>query len=370
MTQRSTIPLTDFLFRKAGAAQIPFSGTFELSPVCNFSCKMCYVRKTAQEVRSSPRPPMTLENWLEIAKVGRDAGMLYVLLTGGEPLLWPHFWELYEQLIDMGMLVSINTNGSLIDEEAVARFRCRPPRRINLTVYGAGDETYEALCGAKHVFSRVDRAVDLLRQAQIPLKLNCSLTPQNAADLEKIVAYSKEKQLILQVADYMFPPVRRDETMVGRNERFTPQEAAHYRMEAYRLQFGQEAYEAWLEKIRGGSILPPGLDESCVDPMDGKIRCRAGKSSFWITWDGWLTPCGMMTRPRIDLHGRNFMEAWLELFGVCRELQTSGICAKCPDFELCHACAAMALAETGSHSEVPLYLCQVIGELKKAAGCG
>ena len=43
--------ITDLLFSKAARKKVPLSGTFELSPLCNFSCRMCYVRKTAEEVR-------------------------------------------------------------------------------------------------------------------------------------------------------------------------------------------------------------------------------------------------------------------------------------------------------------------------------
>ena len=78
---------TKMLYNKAGRARIPLSGTFELSPVCNFSCRMCYVRKTPQEVRESPRGILTLNQWLEIAREAREQGMLFLLLTGGEPLL-------------------------------------------------------------------------------------------------------------------------------------------------------------------------------------------------------------------------------------------------------------------------------------------
>ena len=141
-------PLTDFLYAKATRMKVPLSGTFELSPVCNFSCRMCYVRKTAKEVRESPRGILTLDDWRRIAREARDAGMLYLLLTGGEPLLWPDFWPLYDELVDMGFLVSINTNGSLIDSDAVARFLRRPPLKLNITLYGASDETYRSLCDA------------------------------------------------------------------------------------------------------------------------------------------------------------------------------------------------------------------------------
>ena len=157
--------ITDLLFSKAARKKVPLSGTFELSPLCNFSCRMCYVRKTAEEVRNQGRPMVSAEKWLEIAEAAGGDGMLYLLLTGGEPFLYPDFWKLYEALNRMGFVISINTNGSMIDEAVVERLRERPPMKINLTLYGAKDSTYESLCGVKGVFSRVDRAITMLREA-------------------------------------------------------------------------------------------------------------------------------------------------------------------------------------------------------------
>lgn len=249
--------LTQYLFDRASRTLTPLSGTFELSPVCNLACKMCYVRKTPAEVAASPRPPVGLIQWLSIAEQARDAGMLYLLLTGGEPFLWQDFWPLYERLSTMGFLISINSNGTLLDEARVARLAEHPPTRINITLYGAGNETYEALCGRSGMFDRVDRAITLLRQAGILVKLNCSLTPHNACDLEGIVSYAAERDLILEVNTYMFPPLRRDPTMVGRNDRFTPAETAHYHMERYRLQRGEEDFTRFLQNILRGIAPPP-----------------------------------------------------------------------------------------------------------------
>lgn len=364
---RYEAPLTKFLFSKASKLKVPLSGTFELSPVCNFACRMCYVRKTPQEVAAHPRPMMALDQWLEIAREARDAGMLYLLLTGGEPFLWPGFWELYEQLTRMGFLISINSNGSLIDEAAISRLRENPPTRINITLYGAGDETYQRLCGVPGVFSRVDRAITGLKAAGVLVKLNCSLTPHNACDLETMNRYAQERGLILETNTYMFPPLRRDPTMIGQNQRFTPQEAARYHLLRYRLQYGDDLYRTYLEGVARGTAPPPGLDAYCVDPIDGKIRCRAGKASFWITWDGWLTPCGMMPEPKVDLAGRSFGDAWQELTEVSAALNLSGVCTQCPNRDMCHSCAAMAMAETGSAAGIPRYLCEMVLEMKRQA---
>lgn len=370
MSSRGLVPsraLTDWLYHRASQKRIPLSGTFELSPVCNFSCRMCYVRKTQKEVDSSVRGILSLEDWRRIAREARDAGMLYLLLTGGEPLLWPDFWTLYEELVDMGFLVSINTNGSLIDEAAVARFRKRPPQKISITLYGSGNETYRQLCGIDGVFTKVDWAIRSLRDAGIEVKLNCSLTPDNVADLPWLTEYAKRNELYLSVVTYMFPPIRRAPDMVGRNRRFTPEEAALWQLEALRLDRGEAHFQWHLNRMRAGSMEPLGLDEGCEDPVDGKIRCRAGTASCWITWDGWLTPCGMMPEPKIDLKRQGFADAWSMLVETAEALQLSGVCDKCENRKICHTCAAVAYAETGSFSGIPTYKCQMTVELCRLA---
>lgn len=359
--------ITRYMYSKASKAGIPLGGTFELTPLCNFRCRMCYIRKTSEEVKNHCRPCMTLNQWLKIAQEARNAGMLYLLLTGGEPFLWPDFWSLYEQLSRMGFLISINSNGSMIDEETVERLKEVPPVRINITLYGAGDVSYERLCGAPGEFTKTTKAIRLLQEAGIMVKLNGSLTPDNVSDLESCIAYAQERQLIYETSTYMFPPIRRDVQMKGRNERFTPEESAKYRLKSYRLQFGEEKYIEYLENIVKGYVTPMGMDEFCTDPVDGKIRCRAGNASFWVTWDGWLTPCGLMTEPIIDLYRTGFTSAWKKLVKECKALKLSGVCAKCPDQKLCHACAAMAEAETGSPSGIPTYLCETVIALKKMA---
>lgn len=360
-------PLTRLLLDKASDYRLPVSGTFELTPMCNFDCRMCYIRQTPEQVRNHSRKMRTLEQWKKFADQAIQKGMLYLLLTGGEPLSWPGFWELYRYLAKKGLVLSINTNGSLIDDKAVARFREMPPTRINITLYGASDETYKKLCRTDNGFQKVDAAIEKLREAGITVKLNCSLTPYNVCDFKKIAEYAEKRKLILQINTYMFPPLRKNPASVGINDRFTPEEAAYWHMQSYRLQHSEESYQTFLKSVAEGLTDPMGLDESCYDPVDGKIRCRAGNASFWATWDGYLLPCGMMPEPRIDFEEMDFSTAWGQLTEVTEKLTLSGICNKCESRGICHSCAAMAMAETGDTRKVPRYLCEMIEEMKKNA---
>ena len=362
--KKRIISATDFLYAKASHYKVPLHGTFELSPVCNFNCKMCYVRKSTSEVRNSPRAIMTLEQWRQIAKQAKEAGTLFLLLTGGEPLLWPDFWTLYDELIDMGFLVSINTNGSLIDAEAVSHFSRKPPYKINITLYGASDESYFRLCGVNGVFDKVDSAIRSLLKAGIMVKLNCSLTPDNAEDLDRIINYAKRRKTVLAVSTYMLPPVRRDPTMTGCNIRFDADSAAYYMMHSIRKQRGEQEYQQYmLDIILKSSHVSPGVLECDTDAEGSKLLCKAGKSSFWITWDGWMTPCGMMPEPKEDLRATDFSTAWKNIIVKTSELKLSGVCSKCHNRKFCRNCAAIAYAETGTTSGVPKYLCRMAQQI-------
>ena len=227
MTGNQTeLQIIEHMHRRAVAQGIPLSGTFELTPLCSMACKMCYVRISPEELAATGKRLRTADEWLALAREAKEQGMLLLLLTGGEPFLYPEFRRLYTELRQMGFVISINSNATLITEETVAWLKENPPQRINITLYGASDATYARLCGHPTGFTQVTRAIELLRDAGISVKLNCSVTPENVCDLEDIIAYSDEHKLVLQATSYMFPPLRRDAESVGRNARFAAEECA------------------------------------------------------------------------------------------------------------------------------------------------
>ena len=355
----NTLPVapaaTEYLYRKAAAAGSPLSGTFELTPVCNMDCKMCYVRMSRQD-QASVAPLAEAAHWLDLAREARDAGMLYLLLTGGEPLLHPEFRQIMEGLHKLGLLVSINSNGTLIDEAFVAWLKNCPPVRINISLYGASDETYGRLCGNPQGFTQVTQAIRLLKDAGISVKLNCSLTPSNAKDLPQIVAFAKENGLILQVATYMFPPVRKDGQLVGKNHRFSPEEAAYYAAYADYLQFGKEYLLAQDSKCP----IPSDPEDTCFEGGDG-IRCRAGKCSFWITWQGNMLPCGMFPAEQSpNVFHASFADAWTQTKQYAEAIRLPAQCAGCSAKDSCRACAAMVITESGCFDKVPKYRCDML----------
>ena len=352
--------LTNYLYTKASRNGMPLSGTFELTPCCNMACKMCYVRKTKEE-QEKIAPLRTAKEWLELGKTAREQGMLYLLLTGGEPFLRPDFQEILSGLHRMGLLISINSNGTLIDEETVEWLKETPPVRINITLYGASDETYARLCGNPKGFTQTARAIRLLKEAGIQVKINCSVTPYNVDDLEGIYAFAREEGLLVQATSYMFPPLRRDTSMVGQNDRFSPQEAAYQSACILALDLGEDEF---LRRVSRNESLafPQGIEEDCPE-IDGEgdgIRCRAGKCSFWITWDGRMLPCGMFPEGNAqNVFQIGFEKAWKQVHEEALAIRLPAKCSGCTLRDQCKACAAMVMTESGNFHTVPEYRCKM-----------
>lgn len=350
--------ITEYLHKKATKLKIPLNGTFELTPLCNMDCKMCYVRMS-KEQQQKIRPLRTAEEWLELGKTAKENGMVYLLLTGGEPFLRSDFQEIFQGLHRMGFIISINSNGTMIDEQTVEWLKHTPPIRINMTLYGASDETYGRLCGNPKGFTQVTKAIRLLKEAGITVKLNCSVTPHNADDLEAMFAFAREEGLIIQATSYMFPPLRRNREMVGVNDRFTPEEAACYAAKIELLSGGEEYFLEKLQKGEWPKVSMDGTDD-CMEIEGEAIRCRAGRCSFWITWDGRMLPCGMLVSDDApDIFEAGFTNAWEHAMKQSEIIRLPGKCAQCALKEKCRACAAMVLTETGTYCEVPEYRCRM-----------
>ncbi len=351
-------PFTEYLHRNASRQLLPLSGTFEVTPVCNMSCRMCYVRMSKEE-QEAIRSLRTAKEWLDLGQTAKDRGMLYLLLTGGEPFSRPDFREIVEGLHRMGLLVSVNTNATLITEETVEWLKNVPPTRMNITLYGASDETYARLCGNPLGFSQVTKAIHLLKEAGMYIKINCSVTPYNADDLEGIFSFCEKEGLIVQATSYMFPPLRRDAPTVGKNERLAPEEAAGYSAKFEHLSNGRERF---LEHVRSDSTegLAADQDSDCQEIEGEGIHCRAGKCSFWVTWDGRLLPCGMLPgKENADVFAVGFDKAWQLATEEAAAIRLPAKCTNCRNKEVCRPCAASVLTETGTYCNVPEYRCRM-----------
>lgn len=353
MASDKSVEIRRIITRRCARQNIPVSGTFELTPRCNLRCKMCYVRLTPAQMTPIGRE-LTASQWVELARQAKDAGLMFLLLTGGEPTLRADFPEIYEQLAAMGLSISINTNGTLLTPRIRELWHRLPPAYVNVTLYGTSREDYAALCGEPDAFDRVVEGLNWLRKEGILIHLNTTMTPENREKWEELEQFAKDMELELRMTVYCFPPIRR--SVCGDRAEFsrlTPEQAAELTVRDLLFRDGMDA----LKRRAANLSAPPQAD--CELEIGELMQCMAGRAQFWMTWDGRMTPCGMLPVPQTRPLELGFPEAWDELNrAVCR-IRLCPDCVSCPEQKTCLNCAAVIYAETQTFTGKPEYMCQM-----------
>lgn len=348
--------LEEMMIQQAKQFNTPITGSIELLPLCNMNCDMCYVRLSRQEMEKVGHL-RSAEEWLAIAQQMQKAGVLFLLLTGGEPLLFPEFKQLYLALRQMGMIITINTNATLIDQEWAAFFGQYKPRRVNVTLYGEDEKAYEELCHYPEGFNRTMRAIQLLKEQNVDVKISCSLTKTNCHSLERIFEIGRKYRVPVHVDPYMMPGIRERNRPFNQHIRVLPEIAAKASLDALKIQLSEEYYRQYIIQ----SIEKVHHADASIG--DGHISCLAGRCSFTINWQGEMRPCVMMTEPSVPVFERGFENAWKEICSQTQNIRISAVCRQCHLRPLCKICAAASLLETGQYDGVPDYLCRYAKEL-------
>ena len=339
-----------YICEKATMNRIPINGILELTPHCNMRCNMCFVQLTTSESSKLGKVKSGTE-WIQLVEEMKKAGTLFILLTGGEPLTHPDFKQIYLALKDMGMIITINTNGTIIDESWADFFQQHPPRRINITLYGKDNDTYGRLCHYSQGYNKTIKAIELLQQRDISLKINGSITPDNYKDLDSLISVVQSRNLYWKFDTYMYPACKERLSAFDSSSRLTPEKAARVRVEIMKKQHNRDEFLDIIKHYQDSVEHSTAIDS----PME--IGCRSAKSSVCINWQGKMRPCVMMNYPEYEFLPSGFTSSWNRMVSDMSHMHMSKECNMCKYKDICTTCAACAYWEGGSFEALPEYMC-------------
>lgn len=145
------------------------SCSIEIINVCNFKCSHCYMPCAKKQI-------MEFQTFKKIVDQLIDLECLSILITGGEVFLNPQFKEMYLYAKKKGFIVSINTNGSLLNDDLIDLFAKYKPFSIEISLYGYDNESYYNFTGIPNSFNIVNKNILKLKQENINVKLKSVLT--------------------------------------------------------------------------------------------------------------------------------------------------------------------------------------------------
>ncbi len=311
------------LLARAREDRVPVTASVALTHRCNLTCRHCYIADAPAD-----RAELTTSEWLRVLDEMAAAGSLFLLITGGEPLLRPDFGAIYAHAHDhCGMLTTVFTNGTCITEALAAQLGEQPPREVEVTLYGATPATYEAFTGVPGSFAECMSGIDRLEAKGVRVSLKTIVTRLNVHELDAMRAFAADRKMRFRTDTAVFPTLRGDAVPLAL--RLSPEEAAAV---DFARDSDAEPWRALLEESRA------------VAEDDHRFLCAAGVTSCHVNATGMLTPCLMITADGYDLRRGTFSDGWngpalrtiaaqrLPPAHPCHGCDKKALCGYCPPF--------------------------------------
>lgn len=263
----------------------PLQASLELTNRCNERCSHCYIDDFADDAQKK----LSKEQWFDVLDKLRGAGILYLILMGGEAMLSSYFWDILKRSSDMGFHVSMITNGLKIKSLDVAKkLKDEGLSLATMSLYSAHPETHDAMTKVRGSHDRTLKAIDYLLEAQVEVALNCLLTKDNIDNVFDLYDYAKMKNLMLQV-DYNITP------KLSGNLAPTKLRASKKQLQKY--------FSELIRQYPHAAPSPSGETKA-------SYICNAAKGKCAVTAYGDLLACIEVRKPLGNLITSDFATAW------------------------------------------------------------
>jgi radical SAM protein with 4Fe4S-binding SPASM domain len=325
--------------------KIPIDGSFEITYRCNLKCVQCYALPLADE-----KSELSTEEISRILDELAQAGCLWLLLTGGEPLIRKDFKEIFIETKKKGFIITLFTNGTLITEEIATFFKEYPPFYIELTMYGASKEIYESITRVRGSYEKYKNGIALLKKFKIPFRLKTLLMKLNEHELPGMEEFAKEIGVEFTFDPIINPALNKDQTPCS--YRMEPEKIA-------RIDYNdKKRHQAWLKTLREN-------DKN----TDHSFKCGGGWVSFSIDPNGKISPCLMSRKNTYDLKEISFKDAWNKFSPeyLSKSFMALDKCKTCDVSAFCDRCPGSEFLESGNDKSK--YECEIANERAKLFVC-
>lgn len=163
---------------------------FYLTEGCNMACRHCWLAPefTAERARGAVLP---VSAFRRVLREARPLGLQSIKLTGGEPLLHPHFLRLIDLAEDGHLRVNIETNGLLCTPAMARRIARLPHAFVSVSLDGARASTHEWVRRVAGSFQRACRTVQWLAEAGLRPQIVMTLLRINAGEVEDMIGLAR-----------------------------------------------------------------------------------------------------------------------------------------------------------------------------------
>lgn len=163
----------------------PREADVDITSRCNLRCRYCYFFDES----SRKYCDLPTEAWVRFFDECGRAGMMNVVIAGGEPFIREDLPELLAAVVRNRMRFTILSNGGLIDDP-IAAFIARTGRcdHVQVSVDGANPAAHDVFRGAG-AFEGAVRGLKTLQRNGVPVTARVTIHRHNVTELEEIARF-------------------------------------------------------------------------------------------------------------------------------------------------------------------------------------
>jgi len=362
----------------APAAYTAYSVSWNLTQRCNLECAHCYMSASAS---ADTRDELSTDECRrvidEIADVNPN---VFLILTGGEPLLRRDLFEIADYAAEKRFTTVFGTNGVLLREREAALMRRHGVLGASISLDSTDPRKHDAFRRLPNAWAGAVRATKVLNDAGLDFSLHMSVTDWNVSEVPAMIDLARE--LGAKVLNFFFL------VRTGRGRNLTDIDPDAYERILTFLAKAQgvgDGPPAFVKRMLGlaDAAPQPAFEDPWSTPVgraDGLLirakcaphfrrilwelnpsspllknyahgSCPAGKYYCRITPGGDVTPCPYMPVTAGNLRQRSFGGLWREapVFAALREPTLGGRCGACEFSKICGGCRCRAYATHGDY---------------------
>jgi radical SAM protein with 4Fe4S-binding SPASM domain len=331
-TPENEAPLHDFVaaLRAAWTAEDrPLNAHLDVTYRCDLDCGHCYLdNKTTW-------PELTTSEWFSVLEQLHEAGVMFLVWSGGDVLMRSDFAELLSKAASLGLMSRVKTHGGQVDATWAAHFAANKVGRMDVSVFSLRPEIHDALTRRPGSLHNTLRGIAAAREAGVRVKVSCWVQPTVIDEIGQICQYFEDLG-----CEVTF------DTRTMLDHSASPQ-LAHLQLA------GEDLVRARVAILHAQPTIRPRrlAERSTAEP------CSAGRTLVYISPDGELWPCINFPMSLGNLRETPLLQIWRESAArkslVAWNNNDRATCQTCSGSGFCFYCPGDAYKTTGDFRKAP-----------------